>query len=162
MEVRVSSALPHANVRVPPPLIYVVGFAAGWLVDRRWPLAILGPEHGRLRIAIAMVFILCWLVLMMSAFTTFRRARTAIIPVLPASTVVTTGPYRVTRNPMYVSLIALYIGAALLVNSWWPLVLLPAVVLTIDRAVIAREERYLRSAFPVEYAAYCDRVRRWL
>ena len=162
MEVRVSSALPHPDVRVPPPLIYVIGFGIGWLVDRRWPLGIFGPEHGRMRIAIAMVFIACWFVLMMTAFTTFRRARTAIIPLFPASSVVTTGPYRVTRNPMYVSFIALYIGAALLVNSWWPLVLLPAVVLTIDRAVIAREERYLRSAFPVEYAAYCDRVRRWL
>ena len=147
---------------MPPPVIYLIGFVAGWLIDRRWPLETFGPEHGRTRIAIATVFLVCWLVLMMSAVITFRRARTAIIPVLPASTVVTTGPYRVTRNPMYVSLVALYVGASLLVNSWWPLILLPAVVLLIDRAVIAREERYLRSAFPAEYAAYCDRVRRWV
>jgi protein-S-isoprenylcysteine O-methyltransferase Ste14 len=154
--------LPHPNVRVPPPAIYLVGFVAGWLVDRRWPLAVMGAEHGRARVAIAALFIVLWFVLMITAFATFRRARTAIIPVFPATSVVTTGPYRVTRNPMYVSLIALYVGGSLLVNSWWPLILLPAVVLLIDRAVIAREERYLRSAFPAEYAAYCDRVRRWL
>jgi protein-S-isoprenylcysteine O-methyltransferase Ste14 len=156
------SVLPHPNVLVPPPVIYVVGFAAGWLVNRRWPLPILGPEHSRLRIAVAATFILCWLVLMIAAFTTFRRARTAIVPLFPATSVVTAGPYRVTRNPMYVSLIALYVGVSLIVNSWWPLIVLPLVVLLIDRAVIAREERYLRSAFPTEYAAYCDRVRRWL
>jgi protein-S-isoprenylcysteine O-methyltransferase Ste14 len=156
------SGLPHPNVRFPPPLIYLIGFAAGWLIDRRWPLPALGPDHARARLAIAMLFIVCWFVMMMTAFMTFRRAHTAIIPVFPASGVVTTGPYRVTRNPMYVSLIALYIGAALLLNSWWPLILLPVVVLLIDRMVIAREERYLRSAFPAEYAAYCDRVRRWV
>ena len=74
----------------------------------------------------------------------------------------TAGPYRLTRNPMYVSLAALYVGVSLFANSWWPLLLLPVVLLAVDRAVIAREERYLAGAFPAEYAAYRARVRRWL
>jgi len=63
---------------------------------------------------------------------------------------------------MYLSLVCLYVAVALMLDTWWALVLLPVVVLVIDRAVIAREERYLTAAFPAEYAAYRARVRRWL
>jgi protein-S-isoprenylcysteine O-methyltransferase Ste14 len=63
---------------------------------------------------------------------------------------------------MYVSLFALYVAVALFANTWWPIVILPLVLIVVDRAVIAREERYLASAFPTEYAAYRARVRRWL
>ena len=63
---------------------------------------------------------------------------------------------------MYVGMTIAYIGAALLLNSVWPLLLLPVAVLTIDRYVIPREERYLRGKFGDEYAAYVRRVRRWL
>ncbi|HEX6629907.1 MAG TPA: isoprenylcysteine carboxylmethyltransferase family protein, partial [Gemmatimonadaceae bacterium] len=84
------------------------------------------------------------------------------IPNRPATRLATGGPYRLTRNPMYVSLAALYLGVALFANSWWPVALLPLVLLVVDRAVIAREERYLAAAFPDEYAAYRARVRRWL
>lgn len=154
--------LPHANVRFPPPLIYVIGFVLGWLIGLRWPLAIAGTEHRGVRLVIGGAIVLASLVMAMSAFARFRVAHTAIIPLYPASTIVTVGPYRVTRNPMYVGMAALYAGAAVLTNSWWPLVVLPLVIIVIDRAVIAREERYLRRAFPIEYAAYCARVRRWL
>src|SRR5207253_2608083 len=116
------------------------------------------PGNGRMIIAV--VCFVIWLALMLAAFTTFARARTTIIPNQPANALVTNGPYRITRNPMYVSLAALYIGLSLLVNSWWPLVLLPVVLVIIDRAVIAREERYLTDAFPADYPAYQRRVRR--
>jgi protein-S-isoprenylcysteine O-methyltransferase Ste14 len=63
---------------------------------------------------------------------------------------------------MYVSLAALYAGLALLYDSWWLLLFLIPVLLVIRYAVIAREEKYLTGAFPVEYSAYCSHVRRWL
>lgn len=106
--------------------------------------------------------ILIWLALFLSALAAFRRARTTLIPNQPAAALVTRGPYRITRNPMYLSLVALYLGVTLLMNSWWPLFFFPVVVILIDRTVIAREERYLASAFPAEYGAYTKRVRRWL
>jgi len=114
------------------------------------------------REAIAGFFLLVGFVLAAAAFAKFARARTTIVPNRPSKALVTTGPYRITRNPMYVSLAALYVGLAFVGNSWWPLILLPAVVLIIDRAVIAREERYLAGAFPTEYDAFRRRVRRWL
>jgi len=119
-----------------------------------------GPS--RARDVVSALFALVYLALFVGALTAFRRARTTLIPNRPATAFVTRGPYGFTRNPMYLSLVALYIAAALWLNSWWALVLLPVVVIIIDRAVIAREERYLGSAFPAEYSAYRARVRRWL
>ena len=150
-----------AGVWFPPPFVYAIGILAGWLIDRRWPWPITA-HTATWRPVVAGALILAWLVLFLSAITRFRRAGTSIIPNKPVSAFVVSGPYRFTRNPMYVALVALYLGAALLVNSWWAVVLLPVVLIVIDRTVIAREERYLRQRFPVEYPAYCSRVRRWL
>lgn len=155
------SAPAHAGVRFPPPLVYLIGIALGWLLDRwiPWPITS-GPSQGRY--VAAVLFALVYLALFLGAFTAFRRAHTTLIPNRPATAFVTRGPYAFTRNPMYLSLVALYIAVALWLNSWWAFVLLPVVVLVIDRTVIAREERYLGAAFPSEYSAYRARVRRWL
>ena len=156
-----ATPLAHAGVRFPPPLLYVAGFAAGWLLDRAWPLRIATTGHSA-RTALAALFLLAWLGMMGWALATFRAARTTLVPNKPASALATNGPYRMTRNPMYVSLLALYVGATLLLNSWWPFLFLPLVLFAVQRFVIAREEQYLASAFPVDYPAYCARVRRWI
>lgn len=151
----------HAGVRFPPPLVYVAGLVAGVLLDR-WRALPMTQAASPIRVTIAIAGVVAYAVIFLGAFTAFRRARTTLIPNKPASALVTSGSYRYTRNPMYVSLVALYIGLAAFANSWWPIVLLPLVVLAIDRGVIAREERYLDAAFPAEYGAYRARVRRWL
>lgn len=156
-----TARLPHAGVRFPPPLLYAAGIAVGMQLHRWRPLPITAGASLP-RQAGGVLGVLAWLALFLSAWATFRRARTTLIPNRPATAFVTAGPYRVTRNPMYVSLVALYAGVTLLANSWWPFSLLPLVVLAVDRLVIAREERYLADAFPVEFAAYTRRVRRWL
>lgn len=156
-----SSKPQHAGVHYPPPLIYVAGIVIGWLLQRWRPLPITaGPSMARMICAVLALAI--YFAFFGPAFAAFRRAHTSIIPNRPASAFVTTGPYRVTRNPMYVSLVALYLAVTLFMDSWWPVALLPLVVLAVDRLVIAREERYLGGAFPAEYAAYRSRVRRWL
>ena len=156
-----ATALRNPGVHFPPPLVYVTGFLIGWLIDRRWP-APLSQLSGETRDVIALLCLALWLALMSGAFIVFTRAHTSIIPNRPASAIVRSGPYRFTRNPMYVSLAALYAGLALLYDSWWPLLFLIPVLLVIRYAVIAREEKYLTGAFPVEYSAYCSHVRRWL
>lgn len=152
---------PHPGVHVPPPFIYAAGIAAGWLLHRRWPLPITRGASGA-REALAALCFAAWLALFVWALATFRRARTTLIPNRPATALALGGPYRLTRNPMYLSLVALYLAVTLALDSWWPLLLLPLVVLAIDRLVIAREERYLAGAFPAEYDDYRRRVRRWL
>ena len=154
------SPLPHAGVRYPPPLLYIAGVVAGWLLDL-WHALPITSGSSNVRTVLGCLGIAMWLALFLAAFATFRRANTTIIPNRPAHAFVAHGPYRFTRNPMYVSLVFLYVGATLLINSWWPFVFLPLVVVAIDRGVIAREEAYLADAFP-EYGEYTQRVRRWM
>lgn len=150
-----------AGVHFPPPLVYLLGAVAGWGLQQwiRWPIT---AGFSRVRLLVAALFVLGYLVLFVSALLAFRQAHTTLIPNRPAAALVATGPYRFTRNPMYLSLVCLYMAGALWLNTWWAVVVLPVVVVVIDRAVIAREERYLASAFPAEYEAYRGRVRRWL
>lgn len=153
--------LENAGVKFPPPFIYLLGLIAAFLLNRAVPLRLATPEP-RWMFLLGWAVVLGGLLFSISGVITFRRHRTAITPFKPATLIVTTGPYSITRNPMYVGLIGVYAGASLLLDTWWAFALLPVVVLTIDRAVIQREERYLASAFGSDYAAYRARVRRWI
>ena len=81
----------------------------------------------------------------------FRRERTSFIPIKPTTTLVIYGPYRFTRNPMYLSLVCVYVGVALWFGLFWALILFPAVMVLIQRYVIVREEQYLARKFGDKY-----------
>jgi protein-S-isoprenylcysteine O-methyltransferase Ste14 len=149
----------HAGVHVPPPLIYVAGLLAGFGLQAVRPLPTVPPAAGRIA---GLLGTGAWLALAGPSIQRFRRARTSIVPIRPTTALVTSGPYRYTRNPMYVGLTALYAGVAAWRDNPWALLLLPAVLTTVDRYVIAREERYLEGAFGDEYRRYRSRVPRWL
>jgi protein-S-isoprenylcysteine O-methyltransferase Ste14 len=140
----------------------VVGFLLAVAVDR-WalPLRLDGVSRPALLIG-GWILIAAGMLFLLWAMLTFARARTAIYPSQPARTIVATGPFRFSRNPMYVSFSAIYIGLSLLMSRAWPLVLLPLVLLALYALVIRREEHYLAHAFADEYAAYRSRVRRWV
>src|SRR5437773_4203987 len=91
------------------------------------------------------VFVAGALILLFGAAVLFRQAGTTPNPTKPTTALVVRGPYRFTRNPMYVALAALYLGLTLLVNDVWPLVLLPVGLALVQWRGIAREEAYLRS-----------------
>jgi len=84
------------------------------------------------------------------------------MPDRPASRVVSSGPFRFSRNPIYVADTLIYAGVSLVMRMAWPLVILPFVLATLYAFVIRREERYLGEAFGTEYAEYRRRVRRWV
>jgi protein-S-isoprenylcysteine O-methyltransferase Ste14 len=92
----------------------------------------------------------------------FARAHTGILPGRRANQIVSHGPYRFTRNPMYTGMSVAYFGGAFILNSGWMLITLPIIMLALYRLVIQREEAYLSGAIPSEYAQYRRRVRRWL
>jgi protein-S-isoprenylcysteine O-methyltransferase Ste14 len=96
------------------------------------------------------------------AMRSFARAKTAIVPYNTTTTIVPTGPYRFSRNPMYVAMAVIQAAFAVMFATAWILILLPPVLLFIRRGVIAREERYLESKFGAGYLDYKNRVRRWL
>lgn len=151
-----------AGVRFPPPLIYLVPLALGIWLRHLDPLIQVSPAAAALlkRAGIAMVIIAGALLLW--ALTTFWRARTAVIPHKTATTLVIAGPYRLTRNPMYLGLTILYIGVSLWAAAVWPLLFLPMVIIVMRVAVINREEAYLARRFGDQYRQYQARVRRWI
>lgn len=156
---RSSSGRDSAGVPVPPPLIYVAGFLLGVAIELAVPV---GSLPAVVEIPAGAIGIVVWLLLDGAAMVRFRDAETSMVPVRPTTALVTSGPYRFTRNPMYVGMAFLYAGLAFLLGLVWPLALLPAVLLAVDRIVIAREERYLEAKFGADYRDYRARVRRWL
>jgi protein-S-isoprenylcysteine O-methyltransferase Ste14 len=154
--------LPNAGVRFPPPFLFVIGFLVGWVLDRYWQALPLSRFAGPALRPFGFAALALGVVLAGWGVVTFRRAKTAIVPHHGASQLVTNGPYRFTRNPMYTGLTIEYLGGAALVNSAWPLIVLPAVIFILVKTVISREEMYLSDAFGAEYAGYVATVRRWL
>ena len=92
----------------------------------------------------------------------FGKARTTTVPRNRSARLVTSGPYRFTRNPMYVGLILAYLGEAGLQKQVWPIVLLPLVISYLNWMVIPVEEAKLNEVFPEEYGEYRSRVGRWI
>jgi protein-S-isoprenylcysteine O-methyltransferase Ste14 len=150
------------GVRYPPPVIFILGVAAGWLLHHAFPLALLGPVTRPSGALIGWLLVVVGTSLSVWAVATFRGASTAIRPNRPASTLVTHGPFQFSRNPMYAGLSLVYLGVMLLVNSVWHLLFFPFVIAVLQLTVIQREERHLATTFGVAYEDYRRRVRRWL
>lgn len=150
------------GVPVPPPLLFVGGFLVGLLTDGVMPLPLLGAGARGVAVPLGWGAIVAGLGVMLWGLVTFARARTAVMPHLPASRLVDAGPYRFTRNPMYLGLALAYAGLSLLIDSAWPLLLLPVVLVLLLVIVIRREERYLERRFGDDYRDYRRRVGRWL
>lgn len=159
-----ASASSNPGVRFPPPFLFLLGLGLAWLLETRLArMRLAGSAGSQATIEIlGMVFLAAGLLLILWGMITFARSRTAILPMRSASLIVTHGPYRFTRNPMYTGMALSYIGGAMVANSLWALLTLPLVLFALNRLVISREERYLSSAFPEEYESYRLSVRRWL
>ena len=98
----------------------------------------------------------------LSGVLTVLRQGTTVVPHHAVSRLVTTGPFRLTRNPMYTGHVVALLGAALRAGSWWPLVILPLCMRATTRLVILPEEEYLSDRFGEDYERYRARVRRWV
>jgi protein-S-isoprenylcysteine O-methyltransferase Ste14 len=149
----------NPGVHIPPPFFYIAAIGGGALLRRYAPLTI-GWDAPRLIAAWA--FVALFALLMAWSFLWFVRQKTTIIPNKPANALVLDGPFRFTRNPLYLAMALLTAGVGLWLDTWWVLILLVPAVVLVDRVVIAREEAYLRRRFGAEYDAFTARVRRWL
>ena len=149
----------NPGISVPPPLIYAGPLALGLLLDRRFPVRFLPSGAAR---ALGWPLIGGGALLSGAFLRTMRRAGATVRTDRPVPRLITDGPFRYTRNPGYLSLAMIYAGISVRRNALWALLLLPAVLATVQRGVIEREERYLERAFGQEYLDYKARVRRWL
>jgi protein-S-isoprenylcysteine O-methyltransferase Ste14 len=148
-----------AGVIAPPPLILLGFLLAGLALDRLRPAAFL-PSAAQYALGAALIAAAGALAL--SAFLRFFRAHTPIPTRHPTTTLVTTGPYRFSRNPIYTGMIALLLGIGVMVDSAWILAMAIPFALVLRFGVIAREERYLEAKFGDPYRAYRASVRRWI
>jgi len=148
------------GVRIPPPLLYIAVLVLGILLDAAYPVhflpAAVAWTIGALILVAGIALGPFW------GIRTMHRANTTVRPDRPATTLVTDGPFRYSRNPLYLALTFMYAGIGIIANSLWALLLLAPVVLFMSLFVIRREEAHLRRVFDGEYESYRARVRRWL
>ena len=151
----------HARVIAPPPVAYVPPLVTGLLLHFLWEPLRFFPEwwigHAvGWPMVVASVLIVAWSV------RTMYRAGEDPNAYKPTGAIVATGPYALSRNPIYVSFNLFYIGIALIVNTVWPAVFLPVAITFMHYGIIVREEGYLERLFGNEYRQYRARVRRWV
>jgi protein-S-isoprenylcysteine O-methyltransferase Ste14 len=149
----------HAQVIAPPPLIMAAAALAGVGLRFVWPMILWPWGHFGIP-ALACFFVA--VILAGAAAGRFWRARTPVLPHRATTALVTSGPFRLTRNPLYLSLGLVLAGVAFAMNSLAVLAMLLPWAVVMRFGVIAREERYLERKFGEDYRAYCRRTRRWL
>lgn len=142
-----------------PPVIFAIFFVIGYVTDLAFPVEL---GFADIRIAGGSLLIAASIALVAWAISRFIRANTHVDVRKPATTIVTDGPYRLSRNPMYVAASLLYGGITIILAMPWTLVLLIPCLITLYHGVIAREETYLESKFGESYRDYKSRVRRWI
>lgn len=148
-----------AGVIARPPFILLAHFAAGFALDWFCPAPFLPAP---VQYALGAALILCAGAFAGSAIIRFLRAGTNVPTNRPTTALVTTGPYRFSRNPIYVGMLLLLAGVGVAVDSVWIVALAVPFALVLRFGVIAREERYLEAKFADAYRAYRARVRRWI
>lgn len=147
------------GVFLPPPAIYLLFLALAWLLHRLWHLALprnLWTHYFGWGLIDAGVLLMLWAGLLM------LWRKTTVNPYGKPARLLEEGPFRFSRNPIYLADSLIYCGIALLWGSLWPWLLLPLVIYVMQRAVIRHEERLLVQLFGAAYRSYCARVRRWL
>ncbi|MGH2536518.1 MAG: methyltransferase family protein [Candidatus Promineifilaceae bacterium] len=153
------SSPPAAGAAVPPPFVFLGFLLAGIGLELIFPLEVIPAVLGQV---LGGLLFLAGLALGINAIRLMMRAGTSPDPHDPSAALVSEGPFRFTRNPIYLSMALLYAGIAVFFDAIWALLLLPLALVVIDRYQIRREERYLEQRFGEEYASYKRRVRRWI
>ena len=141
-----------------PPVIFLCAVLVGIALNWFWPLKFM-PGNMRSLGPLATV---CAVVLFLLSYREFQAAGTSVRGSTSSTAIVQTGPYRFSRNPIYLAFILFVLGLSVWLNNLWMLVTLAPAIGIIAMVVIPREERFLERNFNDEYSSYKARVRRWL
>jgi protein-S-isoprenylcysteine O-methyltransferase Ste14 len=149
----------RAGVVILPPVLMVLALLVVLVLRHFWRLPI-----GFRPLALVLGIVLSALGIGSAAWgrITLVNSRTNVSPLKPATAIVTGGPYRLTRNPLYVGVMSLFLGLSLLLGTWWGFVIIVPVFLILHNGVVLREERYLERKFGGTYLTYKGTVRRYL
>ncbi|HEY2431691.1 MAG TPA: isoprenylcysteine carboxylmethyltransferase family protein [Vicinamibacterales bacterium] len=149
-------------LRIPVPWVFVLAYLIGAGLEHVWPEHLGKDVNGSVTSGVGAVIFAAGALTAGWGLITFHRARTTTVPGESSARLVTWGPYRFSRNPMYVGLTIAYVGEAFLLRQVWPVPLLTVVLAYVNWAVIPIEQARLTDVFGEEYVAYQRRVRRWL
>jgi protein-S-isoprenylcysteine O-methyltransferase Ste14 len=151
----------HPGVYPPPPLFYVVIFLFSIFIQKYVALPIVFFEN-KISLIPGIAFIIIGLLCTLPAVLKFIESKNTLITIKPANSLQTTGIYSISRNPMYLGLLIIYVGIAFFLGNWWTFIFIPLVILIITNFVIVNEEKYLGRTFGKEFLKYKKSVRRWL
>ena len=149
------------GVYIPPPLFYVLIFLLASFVQKKIPIDD-SLFHLQITKIIGILFLVISLFFLVTSLMKFFQSKNTLILIKPASSLQTNGIYSISRNPMYVGLVIVYLGITCLIGNWWNIILFPLLLLVIQEYIIKKEENYLERAFGEKYLDYKSRVRRWL
>lgn len=149
------------ELKIPPPVVGSLIAAAMWGISHLGPTL---PIGSQIRLVVALALVALGITCDLLGLIAFRRSKTTINPMKPgkSSALVTSGIYSVTRNPMYLGMVALLTAWAVHLGALWPFVGPVLFILYINRFQIGPEERIMQSKFGKEFADYVARVRRWI
>lgn len=154
-----TKTIDNARVIAPPPLIYLSGLIIGGLLTWYFPIVFCPKVMGY---AVGGILIVAGLAVVFVAKSKMEKAKTNIEPWKPTNAILSDGVYGISRNPIYLALIFIYLGVTLSLNLVWSLPLLILVQFVVHYGVILKEEKYLEKKFGQEYLDYKKRVRRWI
>ena len=152
----------HAVVVIKPPLLFGGALLLGSFLTWLFPIGPGLAGGNWLGLAVGTTFAALGLALGVASVLQFRRAGTSVVPGEPSTTLVQSGPFSLTRNPIYIGFVLLYFGLAIVLTSAWMLLLLVPVLFILQHGVVKREEAYLLEKFGEPYRKYSARVPRWL
>ena len=149
-------------MNIPVPWVFILAYLIGFVAQLYLPVRIHSGVSATVIREVGLILVGIGIVIAFSALGMFKKRKTTTIPFETPSTLVTAGPYRFTRNPMYLGLTLIYIGVAGTRFELWPLIVFPILLAYIHFVVIPVEERRLADTFGDEYRQYRAGVRRWL
>jgi protein-S-isoprenylcysteine O-methyltransferase Ste14 len=148
-----------AHVRIPPPIIVLLNVFLGILLNWIWPIQII---EGKIGWVLGPILISVGVGTMIFCSRAFRKAKTNVEPWKTTRRIVTTGIYKYSRNPIYLSFIVIGLGIAFALDNLWIVLAQLSTIGFLQKYVISKEERYLESKFGEEYLNYRRKVRRWI
>ena len=147
--------------RVPPPVFFFTCVLFGWALGRVRPVS-LGLHALPIRLALALPLYALAFTLGLWKLVVFSRSRTSPMPFGTPTSLLTSGPFRFSRNPLYLALVLILSGFGALLDSVWVLASVPLLAFALNTFIIPGEEARLREVFGAQYMAYAGRVRRWV
>lgn len=149
----------HARVKIHPPILLLIHIFAAFLLNWLFPLPF---TFAKILVWVGYLLTLVGIGLAFSAAGRFMKAHPTLDPHGSVTEIVTSGPYRFSRNPIYLGFVCLLIGFPFIFSNYWGLILSPVLMVSLFQLIIKHEETYLEKKFGDVYSSYKSRVRRWL